>query len=223
MQKMFFLFLLSINFLYSQTEIIFSRTFEKKIKPDTVTTSVGISSQKLSQEKTIEKLTKISDFMNSIKYLKVSGGEYSVNPHIVYDKDKSHQEGYDGYISYGISSKNPNDLNKLIRDIQRLGDEEKLAVTISSVSWQIDNEKQALALDNDSLRLDAIIWAKEYANKLSYKIKANCSVSRVDFTNPGSALAYTAMKAETGFDRAPVPIQDEQSIHATPIITLVCR
>ncbi len=224
MKNILFTFLFSISILSAQTEISFSKTFEKKLKPDTLATSVSLSSQKLSQEQTMQKLTKVSDFMDTVKYLKTKGGEYSINPHTVYDNGKSYQDGYDGSISYAISSKNPKELNKFIRDIQRFGDKIGLTVSIANVSWQMSDEQQASIGSSDSLRLDAILWAKQYAGTLSSKIGGHCSVSRIDFHgNQAPIYQVRTMKAEVAFDSAPTPIQDEQSVQITPFITLVCK
>ncbi|MGW8168644.1 MAG: SIMPL domain-containing protein [Sulfurovaceae bacterium] len=223
MKKLFFTLMLTITLAMAQTEITFSKTFIKKVKPDTLSTSVNITSQKLSQEQTIERLTKISDFADASKHLNIKGGTYSVNPNIIYDNGKSYQDGYNGSISYSVSSKNPKDLNKFIRDIQRLGDKEKLMVSISSVSWQMSEEQQANQGDSDSLRLDAILWAKQYSKNLSSKIGKNCKVSRINFHDNQAVFSETRKTLDLSSDNAPVPIQDEQNIQITPSFTLVCR
>ncbi|MBE0528276.1 MAG: SIMPL domain-containing protein [Thermoleophilia bacterium] len=208
----------------AQTEISFTKTFEKKFKPDTIATSVSLSSQKLSQDQTMLRLTKVSDFVATAKYLKIKKGEYSINPHMVYDNGKSYQDGYDGSISYAVSSKNPKDLNKFIRDIQRLGDKAGLAVSIANVSWQMSDEQQSSIGSIEGLRLDAILWAKQYASTLSSKMGGHCNVSRIDFNgNQTPAYQTRALKAKVAYDGAPTPIQDEQSMQVAPFITLVCK
>lgn len=206
------------------TEISFSKTFEKKIKPDTLATSMVFSTTRLPQEKTIEKLTSISDYVSSIKHLKIEGGTYSVNPHVVYDNGKNYQDGYDGYINYNISSKNPKELNKFIRDIQRLGEKNGLSVAVSNVSWQLGTE-QSEDGSSDALRLDALMWAKNYAYMLSSRLSSKCSVSKVDFNSGGYVYSapMTAVKAQSLSDSAPAPIQDDQKVQVNANITVVCR
>jgi len=223
MQKLFFVLIFIITFAAAQTEITFSKTFVKKIKPDTLSTSINIRSQKLSQEETIQRLTKISDFADASKYLDIKGGIYSINPHMVYDNGKSYQDGYDGSISYSVSSKDPKELNKFIRDIQRLGDKEKLMVSIASVSWQMSEEQQAKQGDSDSLRLDAILWAREYAKSLSSKIGKGCKVLRIDFRSSQTVFSESSKMLTVSSNNAPIPVQDEQIIQITPSFTLVCR
>ena len=210
--------------LNATTDISFSKTFEKSIKPDTLATSIGFSSTKLDQQKTIEKLTVISDYISTIKNLTIKGGAYSVNPHIIYNNDKSYQDGYDGYMNYNVSSKNSKELNKFIRDIQRLGEKQGLSVSVSNVAWQLSEEQSSEGL-NDSLRLDAITWALHYANALSSKLSKNCNVSKIDFNSGGyvynAAPAMTMKSLES--DRAPTPIQDEQKVQANANITVVCK
>jgi|WetSurMetagenome_2_1015567.scaffolds.fasta_scaffold189238_2 hypothetical protein len=210
--------------LNATTEISFTKTFEKKIKPDILATSISFSSTKLDQQKTIEKLTIISDYISSINNLTIKGGAYSVNPHIVYNNDKSYQDGYDGNMNYNISSKNPKELNKFIRDIQRLGEKEGLSVSISNVSWQL-SEKQSDDGSSDALKIDAILWAKNYANILSSKLSQNCKVSKIDF-NGGGNVYYApvmAMKAEVANDSAPTPMQDEQKVQINANIMVTCK
>lgn len=207
------------------TEISFSKTFEKKIKPDTLATSIGFSSTKSDQQKTIEKLTIISDYVSNIKNLHIEGGSYSVNPHMVYNNDKSYQDGYDGYMNYSVSSKNPKELNKFIRDIQRVGEKEGLSVSVSNVSWQLSKELSNDGI-NDVLRLDAILWAKNYASMLSSKLSQNCNVSKIDFNGGGytyEAPRAMAMKVGSSSDSAPTPMQDEQKVQVNANITVTCK
>ncbi|MBD3807634.1 MAG: SIMPL domain-containing protein [Epsilonproteobacteria bacterium] len=206
------------------TEISFSKTFEKKIKPDTLSSSIGFSSTRQDQQKTIERLTVISDYVSSIKNLKIEGGSYSVNPHIVYDNGKSNQDGYDGYMNYNVLSKNPKELNKFIREIQRLGEKQGLSVSVSNVSWQL-SEELSDDRSSDTLRLDAILWAKNYANVLSSKLSKSCSISKIDFNGGGYVYAAPrmAIKAEVASNSAPTPIQDEQKVQVNANITVVCR
>lgn len=206
------------------TDISFSKTFEKSIKPDTLATSIGFSSTKLDQQKTIEKLTVISDYISTIKNLTIKGGAYSVNPHIIYNNDKSYQNGYDGYVNYNISSKDSKELNKFIRDIQRLGEKQGLSVSVSNVAWQLSKEQSSDGI-NDSLRLDAITWALDYASALSSKLSKSCSVSKIDFNGGGyayNAAPAMAMKSLES-DRAPTPIQDEQKVQVNANITVTCK
>lgn len=210
--------------LNGATEISFSKNFEKSIKPDTLATSIGFSSTKLDQQKTIEKLTVISDHISTIKNLTIKGGTYSVNPHIIYNNDKSYQDGYDGYVNYNISSKDSKELNKFIRDIQRLGEKQGLSISVSNVAWQLSEEQSSDGI-NDSLRLNAITWALDYANALSLKLSKSCSVSKIDFNGGGyayNAAPAMAMKSLES-DRAPTPIQDEQKVQVNANITVTCK
>jgi predicted secreted protein len=205
------------------TEISFSKTFEASIKPDTLVSSLTFTSSKLSQELTTQKLTAISDYMSSIKNIKIEGGSYSINPHMVYENQKSYQDGYDGYVTHNASSKNSKELNKFIRDAQRAGEKEKLSVSVSNVAWNVSPEQNIDAF-SDSLRVESILWARNYANKLSSKLSLSCSVSKIDFVSSGYAYPV-AMKAMVGenSDRAPTPMQDDKKIQLNANVTVVCK
>lgn len=205
------------------TEISFNKTFETSIKPDTLVSSLTFTSSKFSQEATTQKLTAISDYMSNIKNIKIEGGSYSINPHMVYENQKSYQDGYDGHVTYNASSKNSKELNKFIRDAQRVGENEKLSVSVSNVAWNISPEQNIDAF-SDLLRVESILWARNYANKLSSKLSLNCSVSKIDFASGGYAypVAMKTMVTENA-DRAPTPMQDDQKIQLNANITVVCK
>jgi uncharacterized protein YggE len=224
MKKIISLSLVCISLLSAQTDIIFSKTFEKKIKPDTLTTNITFSTQKTSQETATNRLTKISDFVSAQNSVKSKGGDYSVNPHYDYDNGKNIQNGYDGIISYQLSSKNPEVLNKFTRELQRYGEKNGMIVAVSSASWGMSDNQEGSDGGVEDLRLEAIVWSDRYAKSLSSKIGKNCSIQKINFSGGGYYPQPMMMKASMAMsDSAPIPTQDEQNININANIEMVCK
>ncbi len=222
--RIFAMFFVLVGFVYGgDVTISFNKMFETSIKPDTLNASLTFTSTKLAQDVTTDKLTDVSDYMSGIKNIKITGGNYSINPHYVYESKKRYQDGYDGYVSYSASSKSSDALNKFIREAQSFGEKNGLNVSVSSTSWGVSPEQNSDDL-SDALRVDAISWAKKYANKLSNRLSSDCSVSKVEFLNDGynQPIVMRAMAYEKS-DRAPTPIQDNQKIQINSNITVICK
>lgn len=225
MKKIISLSLVSISLLSAQTDIVFSKTFEKKIKPDILNTNITFNIQKVSQEIATNGLTKISDFVTNEKSVNSKGGYYSVNPHYNYDNGKNNQNGYDGIISYNLSSKNPTVLNKFTRELQRFGEKNGFNVSVSSAFWGMSDNQADSDGGVEDLRLEAILWSNRYAKSLSNKIGKNCSVQKINFGTTGNFYRQPMMmkaSMEVG-DSAPVPIQDEKNINLNANIEMVCK
>lgn len=222
MKKIVTTSLIAFTMLFAQTDITFTKSFNTKVKPDTLTTNISFNVQRLSQAQTTDKLTKISEFVSGEKSVKAKGGEYSVNPHMVYENSKSRQDGYDGTISYQLSSKNATALNKFSRELQRYAEKNGMTTSVSSASWSRgDSDGDELG----ELRLEAIQWSEKYAKTLSSKLGKSCSVSKINFSdNGGRHYPQPAMmKASMASDSAPTPTQDEQNISTNAHIEMVCK
>jgi len=225
MKKIISLSLVCISLLSAQTDITFSKTFEKKVKPDTLNTNITFSIQKVSQEIATNRLTKISDFVTNEKSVNSKGGDYNINPHYDYDNGKNIQNGYDGTISYQLSSKNPAVLNKFTRELQRFGEKNGFNISVSSASWGMSDNQTDMDGGVEDLRLEAILWSDRYAKSLSSKIGKNCSVQKINFSGGGGYYPQPMMmKASlTMSDSAPIPTQDEQNININANIEMVCK
>jgi uncharacterized protein YggE len=224
MKKLASLSLVCISLLSAQTDITFSKNFEKQVKPDTLTTNITFSIQKVSQEIATNRLTKISDFVMNKKSIKSKGGDYSVNPHYDYENGKNNQNGYDGTISYALSSKNPEILNKFTRELQRFGEKNGLSVSVSSALWSMSENQDDSDGGVEDLRIEAILWSEKYAKLLSTKIGKNCSVKKINFSDVGQYARPMMMKASMAMsDSAPTPTQDEQTVSTSANIEMVCK
>jgi len=224
MKKILTVSLLLSGLLLANTEITFTKNFTTKVKPDTLGASVTFSVERLSQNTVTEKLTAMSEFVSRETNVKSKGGEYNIHPHTVYENQKSFQDGYDGSISYQLTSKNPKTLNKFIRELQRKAEEMKLKSSISSSSWSMDDASNITDMQIETLRSEAIIWSDSYAESLSHKIGKKCTISKINFNDNTGGHYPRMMKASVAMsDSAPTPTQDEQNISTGANIEMVCK
>jgi len=219
----------------NKSELIFSKTFETKIKPDTLSSQINISIRRFSQDETVSRLTKFSDFIEKQKDLKIEGGTFSVNPNMIYHEGNETQDGYLGNIGYSISSKDPKKLNKFLREIQRLDIDSSVAVSIQSVTWQLSDIQKVGK--SDELRLQAFKWADEYATDLSSKLGKKCEIKKVIISSSNgiepmylreremesSMIVEENVTVEANEITAPTPTNEAQSLSISPSFAMECR
>jgi predicted secreted protein len=228
MKKIIILSAFISSLLFAESEFSFSKTFERKIKPDTLSSQIQINTSKFSQEETVNRLTKFSDFIESQKHLKLEGGSYSVNPNNIYDNktQKYYLDGYIGNIGYTISSKEPKELNKFIRELQKVDNNKQVSVSISSVSWKLsESQKNG---KSDELRMEAFKWGNAYAKELTAQLSKECSVKKVaidvdDDSQPLYAGRGGNIAPSMSADSAPTPINEVKYLSINPSFTMVCK
>lgn len=230
MKKIVVLSMIISSLVFAESEFSFSKTFERKIKPDTLSSQIQIKTSKFSQEETVNRLTKFSDFIESQKHLKLEGGSYSVNPNNIYDNktQKYYLDGYIGNIGYTISSKEPKELNKFIRELQRVDSSKQVSVSISSVSWQLsEGQKNG---KSDELRMEAFKWGNAYAKELTAQLSKECSVKKISIDRGNNFIPLYNQQArmniapvEADMMSAPTPINEVQVLSIYPSFTMVCK
>jgi len=223
MKKIVVLSMIISSLVFAESEFSFSKTFERKIKPDTLSSQININVSTFKEDETIETLTKFSEFMDKQKHLKVEGGGYSLFPS---RQDNEVRDSYIGNINYTVSSKEPKELNKFIREIQRFDKSKHSSISISGISWQLSEAQKTGK--NDELRLEAFKWGNFYSKELSLKISKSCSLKKVDvpFANYNYYNNYRTVTTSYSLPSAhsaPTPINEVQSLSINPSFTMVCK
>ncbi|MCH9814809.1 MAG: SIMPL domain-containing protein [Epsilonproteobacteria bacterium] len=204
--------------------ITFSKSFDIEIKPDTLQANLNITVKKATEKEVIEKLSKYSTFIDNAKDIEKSGGNYNIRPEYLYENNKRYKSDYIGNMHYQIKSKKSDNLNSFITTIYNLKSDQRVDISISSVSWMMSKTQQAGKLDN--LRLDAIKWGNNYAHTLSTQLEKSCNVTKVLFNSSGHYYPTPIMRNEMMMDKAgaaPVPTQDKQKISINPSFELECK
>ena len=203
--------------------ISFDKSFEIQIKPDTLTTQITISTQKPSEKVVLQKLTSFSTFISGYKDVEKKGGNYSVYPEYRYENNHRYKNGYRGTMNYQISSKKSDDLNTFIANLHDKKKDFDVDISLSSVNWTL-SPKQKEGKE-DALRLDAILWINDYANKLASQLHSICKVTKTTFSVPSYDYPRPVMMEAKSLasDAAPTPQQDIQKISIHPHFELECQ
>ena len=202
--------------------INFDKHFEMILKPDTLQTSINITSLKPSEKKVLKKLTTFSTFISGYKDVEKKGGNYSVNPEYRYENNHRYKSGYRGNIRYTISSKNPDDMNSFIANLHDKKKDFDVDISLSNVSWQLSPTQKVG--QEDALRLEAFKWISNYAKQLSSSLSKTCKVSKISLNSPRFNYPQPRMMEAKSMvsDAAPTPEQDEQKITINPHFELEC-
>ena len=204
--------------------ISFDKVFESRLKPDTLTTYITISTQKDSEKKVLQKLTSFSAFISNYKDIEKKGGNYSIVPEYKYENNQRYKNGYSGNMHYQISAKDADAVNTFIANLHDKKKDFDVDISISSVSWQLSPEQKDGRLD--ALRLKAIVWINDYAKTLSTQINSECKVSKISLNQVNHNYPQPRMMMESKSmpaDAAPTPEQDDQKMTINPHFELECK
>jgi uncharacterized protein YggE len=220
--KIFIILFITFSSLFSYT-IEFKKSFFATIKPDTLQTNLNINVKKQTEKDIISALSKLSKKMEKFKDLEIRGGNYSINVNYSYEKNKRYKNGYTGYMSYTISSKESEKMEKFIADFINDKKDSDIDINIGSINWIISDKLTESKLDE--LRLQAIKWSKDYAKTLSKELNQTCKQSKISFDNSYNPPAPPIVRGATiAMDEvAPSPKRSSQKISLYPYITVECK
>lgn len=221
--KIAFLLLPILGFSY---KINFSKSFQKTIEPDLLTTNISISIENKDENKVNKRIQIFNDFIKNTNLVKIRKGTYSLSPKYNYYKNKQEFIGYNGYLNYTIESKKAKPLNTFISKLIDLKDTRyKVNLDISNITWIISEKERNKNFDE--LRLETIKWINTYSNNLSKDLSKSCKIKTINIGNSNSSMpTYRneisfARKMKTQADVT--PIKSEQNITIYPSFTLECK
>ena len=205
-------------------EITMSKSFEKKIKPDTLTISVSISTTRQNSKDVLDKLSSYSDFIKTFKDLKIKGGVFNTHPKYRYSNSSSKMIGYVGSINYQVTCKNKQKLKNFLSMLTAKNMDKDVELSIGSGSWKVD--QKSIKVFKDELRFEALSWADEYAKKLSQKTGKSCEIKSVNFnrTNYNRAKVFYEAKEISVADKSiPMPTKSIQKIKIESNFSFECK
>ncbi len=162
-------------------EIKFDKSFEKNIEPNILSTQVSVESEMEKETQVKADLDKFSKFFSELKNVKLKRASMSINPKYTYEKDKATCVGYYGTLNYEIKSKNAKDMNDFITNFFAFKEKtnSKIKTNLSRIHWEIGKKPYQKAVSE--LRIEALLWAKKYANELEKTFDDKCSLKEVVF------------------------------------------
>jgi len=224
---MFKIILLSIlPFILFASQINFNKKFSKKVSSDELTTRITIKLTRPDEDDISPILNKYNDLIKQSVGINKHRGNFSINPKYKYKNGNSKIVGYNGNLSYTISSKSSKNMNEFIKELLYAKDEPKLSIVISSLQWIISNNLKEEISNN--LRLDAIIWAKEYTNKLSSKLNTTCITKSINinqnhsFPRP-SPMMSKGIRMDAVSKNIAVPIISKNKISLNVNYIMECK
>ncbi len=232
MKKTIF-FTLALGLLsLSAYEVNFTKSFSKKVSPDTLSTYISINVNKKDEIKVAKVLDKFNNFFKEITNVKVQNGRYSISPRYKYLKDETKFVGYSGSLNYTIKSQSAKKLNdfisKLISKKESINSDD-VKLEVSNVTWEVS---QKLYNENtNDLRLKTILWANDYAKKLSKKLKTTCKLKVIDVNSNGRNINYYRNSAPMALSKRKVasfastvtPIKSDENIVINSSFSLECK
>ena len=225
--KKIFLTLLTPFILFG-FEISFNKKFEEQIVPDKLSTHITINVLKETEAEVTPDLDSFNKFISKSNKVEKRAGEFSIRPKYNYHKGQSTLIGYNGVIRYRILSSSSKNMNKFLKKLLELKDDEDISVSISGLNWIISEKKSSEVIEE--LRLKSIIWAKKYASDISEEINNNCKIDKISISPTRISPIYQTARSQVMMKSAsiqesniPVPQASKNIISINPHYTMECK
>jgi len=219
---------LLIPFVLFGFDISFNKKFEKQISPNKLTTNITISVLKNSEEKVTPLLNKFNNMISKNDMVEKRAGDFSIRPKYKYNKGQSTIIGYNGTLTYTIYASNAKVINAFVKSIITLKSDNDTSITVSGLNWIISEDKKSEAIED--LRLEAIVWAKQYTSEISSKINSICNIKNINISSQGIRPMFKQARTESMMmskqmqdSNIPIPQVGKNSISINPHYTLECK
>ena len=225
--KLILILLLGL-FSLEASEITFTKKFEKKVSPETLTLNFSINANMPNEKAVIKKLNFFYENLIKESKLKIEGGSFNVYPNYRYVNNKRVLDGYRGTVSYVVKSKDKEVIDDFLEEVYSLKHDSRVSISVGNIRWIVDREQHSAI--SDSLREDAIIWSYTYANTLSAKLSKECTLLTLNINAPhyqprppvrAMMAKNSAMIPDESF--APTPQQTDTPFSINPTFVLECR
>ncbi len=162
-------------------EIKFEKSFAKSIEPNVLSTQVRIESEMKKEIEVKNDLDKFGEFFKNLENIKLKQGSLSISPNYKYNKDKAECVGYFGTLTYQIKTKNAKDMNDFVANFLAFKEKTNpdIKTELSRIHWEIGKKPYEKAVGE--LRLEALLWAKDYAKELQNALNAKCELKEAAF------------------------------------------
>ncbi|MCX8033875.1 MAG: SIMPL domain-containing protein [Thermodesulfovibrio sp.] len=165
---------------YEITRISMILEEKKEISPDILNVNLSITAKAQKEAEVINILGAIDKSIRALKS-DYTGGSYSVYKNCWWEKNKWKCSGYKGDLSYSFRLKDPKEQNKILEAAEEIKEKysEMMEYTVSNPQW-IVTEKKYKEIEN-TLKIEIIDTALDFAKKLGEKIVRQCFIANIDY------------------------------------------
>ena len=218
---------LLVPFALFAFEVSFNKKFEKEVTPDKLSTGITVVVKKDNEVGISPQLEKFNKFISKNENIEKRAGSFAIRAEYKYDKGHSTLIGYTGNLRYTIYSTESKDMNRFIKTLLKLKKHDDTSISISRLKWIVSQEKQTQAIE--ALRLESIIWAQEYAQKLSIETNKTCEVDKININSQTYRPFYQSARSEVMMmdskikSNIPVPKATKNIVSIKPNYVLECK
>lgn len=207
-------------------EVNFSKSFNKELIPDTLTTNITIRVNGDNENKISNKLDKFNEVIKDNDEVEKRRGSLSVRPNYKYSSNNIPKiNGYVGYLSYKVNSTSADKINTFINSITRIKKDRDTSITISNLTWRVKEDTKSVA--KDIIRLEATHWALDYARNLSSDLRKKCRLEKISLNanriNPMSRSLSVKAMTNKSFSKVPAPQISGEKISSLANFIFECK
>ncbi|XPV68452.1 MAG: SIMPL domain-containing protein [Halarcobacter sp.] len=203
-------------------ELEFNKKFNHQLPHDILKTSLIITITDDSEKEVDNRLNKFNDLIKNYNKVDKKLGIFNIRPKFRHSNNTPTIIGYIGELIYKIESDKALYMDDFISKVTDLKKFRDTTVSISSLSWTVQETTYNVALD--LLRLEAINWAKTYAHNLSNDLKENCKIKSISIdTSNTSANSDLYKDIDVKSTSITIPKANQQIVQINPKFKLECK
>ncbi len=129
-------------------------------------------------------------------------------------------------MKYTIYTKQSYEINRFIKSILKLKKDSDISISVGGLSWIVSKKKHSDVIEQ--IRLELILWAKNYSLKLSNETNSICTVKKINVNSHAYNRMYKAARSEVLMRHSdpsniPVPQLTQNTVSLTPSYVLDCK
>lgn len=204
-------------------DLEFNKSFSHSLPHDILTTNLIITITDDSEKEVDNRLTKFNELIKNYSKVEKKLGVFNIKPKYRHSSSTPVILGYIGELVYKVDADKALYMDEFISNITDLKKFRDTTVSISNLSWSVKQSTYNVTLD--LLRLEAISWAKTYAQNLSNDLKEICTIKSISINNRNinpQRVMYSNLQ-NTKKTTLTIPQANQQSVQINPKFIMECK
>lgn len=209
-------------------EVFITLEDAKELIPDILAMPVTVNVTTIKEIDAVNILGSVDKSLRGLGF-DYRGGKYSIYKNCSWEKGKEICSGYKGSISYVFELTEPAGQNKVFETLSNFKEKygEKIDIAISNPQWIVS--KKSYQKEEDSLKIEIIDSAKDFARKISEKLGKTCSLASMNYDVRKPQLWWSSfeeglyLKTARSMAEAPEPKKEEKTVSVKVSVKMLCK
>ncbi len=202
-------------------DVVLQKNFTKEVIPKRLSVRLNVTTDAKVLQEVMQTLDTFTKSVTNFKGVKVVQNGFNTAPQYSYKNNMRKKAGYRGSVNFDVSSEKKENLEAFINHINTIQNK-NLDIYLSSKKWNIDSKTKEQT--KQELSIEAIKWAKHYAETLSHKLDDRCKLKKVDFVKGVCTVPVKIAQGDTVTKKEiPLAKKEKRIISINAILKYECR